>query len=40
MQIGADPFHDAEFIHALMETYTIAPTTDWIDRVVAEGAPA
>jgi hypothetical protein len=29
----SDPFHDVEFIHALMETYTIAPTTDWIDRV-------
>ncbi len=29
----SDPFHDDDFIHALMETYNIAPTTDWIDRV-------
>lgn len=28
-----DPFHDTEFIQALMQTYTIAPTTDWIERV-------
>lgn len=27
-----DPFHDDDFIHALMSTYTIAPTTDWADR--------
>jgi hypothetical protein len=25
-----DPFHDDEFIHALMSAYTIAPTTDWV----------
>lgn len=25
-----DPFHDDEFIHALLSTYTIAPTTDWV----------
>ena len=24
-----DPFHDVEWIQALMHTYTIAPTTDW-----------
>ena len=24
-----DPFHDVDFIQALMHTYTIAPTTDW-----------
>ena len=29
----SDPFHDVDFIHALMETYTIAPTTDWMERV-------
>jgi hypothetical protein len=28
----SDPFHDVDFIHALMETYTIAPTTDWVER--------
>jgi len=28
----SDPFTDVDFIHALMETYTIAPTTDWIER--------
>ncbi len=28
----ADPFHDVDFIHALMDTYTIAPTSDWIER--------
>lgn len=26
----SDPFHDVEWIHALMHTYTIAPTTDWL----------
>jgi hypothetical protein len=25
----SDPMHDAEFIRALISTYTIAPTTDW-----------
>ena len=25
-----DPLHDSDFIRALIETYTIAPTTDWI----------
>jgi hypothetical protein len=36
VQVSApsDPFHDDDFIHALMSTYTIAPTTDWI-----EGSP-
>ena len=27
----SDPLHDVEFIQALMNTYTIAPTIDWID---------
>jgi hypothetical protein len=27
-----DPFHDDAFINALISTYTIAPTTDWVDR--------
>ena len=27
-----DPFNDPSFIRALMAAYTIAPTTDWIDR--------
>jgi len=26
----SDPFHDDDFIHALMSTYSIAPTTDWL----------
>jgi hypothetical protein len=25
-----DPLHDSEFIRALIATYTIAPTTDWL----------
>jgi hypothetical protein len=25
-----DPFHDVDWIQALMHTYTIAPTTDWL----------
>jgi hypothetical protein len=28
----SDPLHDDDFIHTLLSTYTIAPTTDWIDR--------
>lgn len=28
----SDPFHDEDFIHALISTYTIAPTQDWIER--------
>ena len=27
----SDPLHDDEFVHALMSTYTIAPTTEWIE---------
>jgi hypothetical protein len=27
----SDPFHDEAFIHTLLSTYTIAPTTDWLD---------
>ena len=26
----SDPLHDSEFIRALIATYTIAPTTDWL----------
>ena len=26
----SDPLHDVDFIHALISTYTIAPTTDWL----------
>jgi hypothetical protein len=26
----SDPLHDADFVRALIETYTIAPTTEWI----------
>jgi hypothetical protein len=29
----SDPFHDDDFIHALLSTYTIAPVTDWLDPV-------
>lgn len=27
----SDPFHDVDFIQALMNAYSIAPTIDWID---------
>jgi hypothetical protein len=27
----SDPLHDDAFVRALMETYTIAPTTDWLE---------
>jgi hypothetical protein len=26
----SDPFHDVDFIQALMHTYDVAPTTDWL----------
>ncbi|CAN5580308.1 hypothetical protein BH10ACT3_BH10ACT3_12880 [soil metagenome] len=26
----SDPFHDTDFVRALVETYTIAPTTEWL----------
>jgi hypothetical protein len=26
----SDPLHDTDFIRALIATYTIAPTTDWL----------
>jgi hypothetical protein len=26
----SDPFHDDDFIHALLSSYTIAPTIDWL----------
>ena len=25
-----DPLHDTDFVRALIATYTIAPTTDWL----------
>ena len=27
----SDPLHDDDFVHALMSTYTIAPTTEWLE---------
>lgn len=27
----SDPFHDVDFIRALVDTYTIAPTTEWLE---------
>jgi hypothetical protein len=27
----SDPLHDDAFLRALMETYTIAPTTEWLE---------
>ena len=35
---ATDPFHDTDFIRTLLSTYTIAPTTDWIDRGAGGGA--
>ena len=29
---SVDPFHDQTFIRTLLTTYSIAPTTDWVDR--------
>jgi hypothetical protein len=26
----SDPLHDRDFVRALVATYTIAPTTDWL----------
>ena len=41
-----DPMHDSEFIRALIATYRIAPTTDWImqtwhefSRAIERGTP-
>jgi hypothetical protein len=31
----SDPLHDSEFIRALIATYTIAPTTDWLTTEAA-----
>ena len=31
----SDPLHDSDFIRALIATYTIAPTTDWIAPTAA-----
>jgi hypothetical protein len=33
------PMHDDAFIHTLLSTYTIAPTTDWIDGEVDNRTP-
>ena len=27
----SDPLNDGDFIRALIETYTIAPTTEWLE---------
>ena len=27
----SDPLHDTDFIRALIATYTIAPTTEWLE---------
>jgi hypothetical protein len=31
----SDPLHDTEFVRALISTYTIAPTTDWLTPATA-----
>jgi hypothetical protein len=31
----SDPLHDTEFVRALISTYTIAPTTDWLTAATA-----
>jgi hypothetical protein len=31
----SDPLHDTEFVRALIATYTIAPTTDWLRSATA-----
>ena len=31
----SDPLHDDDFIRALISTYSIAPTTDWLAAPVA-----
>jgi hypothetical protein len=31
----SDPLHDPDFIRALIATYTIAPTTDWLAPTAA-----
>jgi hypothetical protein len=31
----SDPLHDTEFVRALIATYTIAPTTDWLQSATA-----
>ena len=36
----ADPMHDEAFIHALLSSYTIAPTTDWLKHEADERAQA
>ena len=30
-----DPLHDTEFVRALIATYAVAPTTDWLDQDAA-----
>jgi hypothetical protein len=36
----SDPLHDETFIHALLSSYTIAPTTDWLHDEVDNRAQA
>jgi hypothetical protein len=36
----SDPFHDDDFIHALLSAYTIAPTTDWLEDEADNRMPA
>jgi hypothetical protein len=31
----SDPFHDVDFIQALMHTYDVAATTDWLTEGAA-----
>ena len=31
----SDPMHDVDFIRALIATYTIAPSTDWLTPTAA-----
>jgi hypothetical protein len=32
--VPSDPLHDDDFVRALTTTYTIAPTTEWLDTPV------
>ena len=31
----SDPLHDTEFVRAVIATYSVAPTTDWLDQTAA-----
>jgi hypothetical protein len=35
----SDPLHDESFIHALLSTYRIAPTIDWLEGEIDNRAP-